>query len=65
MASLDEEIAALKAEIEVYRLESIGVISGEDKVVLRKLMTSRNDYLTELMKQRNAKSAGNPLRFNQ
>jgi hypothetical protein len=65
MASLDEKIASLEAEIEEYRMESIGVISGEDKVVLRKLMISRNDYLTELMKQKNAKFAGNPLRFNQ
>ena len=65
MASLDEEIVALKAEMEEYRLESIGDISREEKAVLRKLMISLYDYLTELMKQKNAQSAGNPLRFYQ
>ena len=65
MASLDEKIASLEAEIEGYRLESYGDISREEKAVLRKLMISRNDYLTELMKQKNAQFAGNPISFYQ
>ncbi len=65
MASLDEEITALKAEIEGYKLELKDATSREEKSELRGLIKSCCDNLTELEKRRNAQSAGNPICFDQ
>ena len=48
MASLDEEITALKAEIEGYELRLNDITSHEDKLVWAGLIKSRSDSLTEL-----------------
>ncbi len=58
MASLDEEITALKEEIEGYKLELKDATSREEKSELRGLLKSRSDNLTELLKQKNTASRG-------
>jgi hypothetical protein len=60
MASLDldKEIAALKAEIEGYKLRLNDATSAEDIRMWAGLIKSRSDNLTELQKQKNATSGG-------
>jgi len=53
MASLDEEITALKTEIEGYKLDLKEATSREEKSELRGLIKSRSDYLVGLQKQMN------------
>ena len=65
MASLDEEIAALKAEIEGYELDLKDAASREEKSELRGLIKSRSDNLTRLLDEKNGQSAGNPICFDQ
>ena len=65
MVSLDEEIAALKAEIEGYELDLKDATSREEKSELRGLIKSCSDNLTELLKLKNGQSAGNPICFDQ
>ena len=60
MASLDEEIAVLKAEIEGYKLKLKDATSHEDIRMWAGLIKSRSENLTELEKRRNAQAAGNP-----
>ena len=66
MASLDEEIAVLKAEIEGYKLELKDATITESRYdKLLDLIKSTSDCLTELEKRRNAQAAGNPICFDQ
>ncbi len=65
MASLDEEITALKTEIEGYELELKDATSREEKSELCGLIKSCRDNLTELEKRKNAQSAGSPICFYQ
>jgi hypothetical protein len=58
MASLDDKIASLEAEIKGYRLELKDATSAQEKSELRGLIKSYNDRLTELEKRKNAQSAG-------
>ncbi len=58
MASLDEKIAALEAEIEGYKLDLKDATSREEKSELRGLIKSSRDYLIELQKQKNPASGG-------
>ncbi len=57
MASLDEEITALKAEIEGYKLELKDATSAEEKSELRGLIKSCRDNLTRLLDEKKAQSA--------
>ena len=57
MASLDEEIAALKAEMEGYELDLKDATSREEKSELRGLIKSCRDNLTEVLKLKNGQSA--------
>ena len=58
MASLDDKIAALEAEIEGYKLEYKDATSPKEKSELRGLVKSCRDNLTELQKQKNTASGG-------
>ena len=58
MASLDQEITALKAEIEGYKLDLKDAISREEKRELRGLIKSCHDHLTRLLDEKKAQSAG-------
>ena len=53
---MDEEIAALKAEIEGYKLELKDATSREYKLIWAGLIKSCRDNLTELEKRKNAQS---------
>ncbi len=57
MASLDEEITALKEKIEGYDLRLNDATSAEDIRIWAGLIKSRSDNLTELEKRKNAQSA--------
>ena len=66
MASLDEEITALKAEIEGYKLRLNDPTISESRYdKLLDLIKSCNDRLTVLEKRKDAQSAGNPICFYQ
>ena len=54
MASLDDKIAALRAEIEVYELKLENATSCEEKSELGELIISCRDNLTELLGEENA-----------
>ncbi len=57
MASLDEEITALKAEIEGYKLRLNDAAITESRYdKLLDVIKSRSDNLTELQKQKNTAS---------
>ena len=58
MASLDDEIADLKAEIEGYKNDLKEATSPIEKSELRGLIKSCRDNLTELEKRKNAQSNG-------
>jgi hypothetical protein len=65
MASLDEEIAALEAEIEGYEMKLNDATSSvEDIRIWAGLIKSCRENLTELKKRRNAQAAGNPICFD-
>ena len=57
MASLDDKIAALEAEIEGYKLELKDATTREDKSELRGLIKSTSDYLTRLLDEKKTQSA--------
>eukprot|EP01038_Epipyxis_sp_PR26KG_P015919 gene15919-21597_t len=57
MASLDEEMAVLKAEIEGYELKLNDATSSEDIRIWAGLIKSCRENLTELEKRRNAQAA--------
>ncbi len=65
MASLDEEITALKAKIEGYKMKLNDATSVEDKRMWAGLIKSCRENLTELEKRRNAQAAGNRICFDQ
>ena len=65
MASLDNKIAALEAEIEGYKLEYKDATSPKEKSELRDLIKSCRDNLTRLLDEKKAQSAGNPICFYQ
>ena len=65
MVSLDEEIAALKAEIEEYELDLNDATSAEDIRMWAGLIKSCSDNLTRLLDEKNGQSAGNPICFDQ
>ncbi len=65
MASLDEEITALKAKIEGYELRLNDATSAKDIRMWAGLIKSYCDILTELEKRKNAQSAGSPICFYQ
>ena len=56
MESLDEEIAALKAEIEGYKLELKDATTLQEKSGLRGLIKSSRDILTRLLDEKKAQS---------
>ncbi len=61
MASLDEEIAALKAKIDGYELRlNDPTISESLYEKLLDLIKSRSDNLTRLLDAKKVQSAGNP-----
>ena len=64
MASLDEEIATLKEKIERYDIR-LNEATGDDERMWLGIITSCRNNLTELLKQQNAQSAGNPRCFYQ
>jgi hypothetical protein len=57
MASLDDKIAALEAEIEGYKLRLKDATSAEDIRTWAGLIQSCNDRLTVLEKRKDAQSA--------
>ena len=65
MASLDEKIATLEAEIEGYKLDLKNATPAEARYdKLLDVIKSSRDNLTELLKLKNAQSAGNPICTN-
>ncbi len=56
MATLDDEIALLKVEIEGYKNELIIAFSETRKDLLYGLIKSSRDNLTELLKQKNSQT---------
>ena len=65
MASLDNKISALEAEIEEYKIQLGNATSPTEKSELRGLIKSCRDNMTELLKQRNAQAPGIPICYNQ
>lgn len=61
MASLNQKIEILKAEIEEYRVDLKGATTPEEKSELRGLINSSQDLLKELLQERRAQSVSGKM----
>lgn len=58
MATLDDRLLALEAEIEGYKLDLRSATTSEERSEIRSLIISARNCLTELLKQQNTHAAG-------
>ena len=54
MVDLNERIVVLEAEIEGYKREYEAEVDSEERKEFRKLIKTRGDNLTELLRQQNS-----------
>jgi hypothetical protein len=64
MASLEEKIVHLKAEIVVYEKELAEATTPEEKKDLRQLITSTSEYLSRLLDRQREQARGNVFYFD-